>query len=268
LVVTPGSARANDRHFAWTYESASLPQGHAEIEPQVTARYGRSNWFGSLEYRLEFEVGLTDRLLAAVYLNGATMSMDTPIQPVGTLRTSFAGLTGASGEVKYRLLDAVADPIGLALYGEITGGTNPYEQGTDATSPDFLEIESKVILDRRLGNFLFAANLIYAHEFVFHRSGTTHDNELELSAGVGYFVTPALMLGVELREHNVITPDSGWESSALMFGPTIAYSAQRFWVALNVMPQIAAFVGAEPGDFRSFHDHEAFNARLLLGLHL
>jgi hypothetical protein len=76
------------------------------------------------------------------------------------------------------------------------------------------------------------------------------------------------MLGVELREHNVISADHGWESSVLMLGPTIAFSAQRFWIALSVMPQIAALVGAAPGDFRNYEDHEAFNARLLLGLHL
>ncbi|MEI8256287.1 MAG: hypothetical protein WCJ30_11505 [Deltaproteobacteria bacterium] len=254
LVVTGGDAQANERHFAFTHESATLPAGSFELEPWVTTRLGRPGYFASLEYRFEFEVGVTDRLQLAVYANGVASAegMDLP----GMTRTTRGGFTGSSVEVKYRLLDSVADPIGLALYGEATGG------------PEALELEGKVILDRRFGRGLFAANLVYAHEWGFEPDGTIEDeNEVQVLVAAGFFVTDWFSLGLEVREHNIFTP-AAFESAVLYAGPTVSFSAAHWWLTLAVTPQLAALHGATPGEFRNFHDHEALDARLLLGIHL
>src|SRR5438046_2417387 len=68
-ILSPGVTQANERHFTYTYESAVLPAGVKEIEPWVTWRTGRTSFYSQFDYRTEFEAGLTDHLLAAVYLN-------------------------------------------------------------------------------------------------------------------------------------------------------------------------------------------------------
>ncbi len=254
LFVAPGVAEANERHFAFTYESATLPAGNFEFEPWLTTRLGRPGYFASLQYRFEFEVGITDRLQLAVYANGRARAegMELP----GMTRTTSAGFTGSSLELKYRLLDSVADPIGLALYGEVTGG------------PDALELEGKVILDRRFGRGLIAANLVYAHEWGFEPDGTIeNENEIQVLVAAGFFVTPWCVIGLEARQHNIFTPVA-FESAVVYAGPTVSFSAAHWWLTLAVTPQLGALYGASPGEFRNFHDHEALDARLLLGLHL
>ena len=62
---------------------------------------------------LEVEFGVTDRLMMAIYLNSSQTTSGT-----GT-GTTTARVNGTSIEAKYKLADAVADPVGLALYGEV-----------------------------------------------------------------------------------------------------------------------------------------------------
>lgn len=253
VLTTGGIAHANERHFGFTYESATLPAGNIEIEPWVTARLGRPGYFAALQYRFEFEVGLLDRLMLAVYANGEATAegMDVP----GTTRTTRAGFTGSSLELKYRLLDPVADPVGLALYAEVTGG------------PESLELEGKVILDRRFGRGLLAANLVYAHAWEFQSVGTIADeNEVQFLVAGGFFVTDAFVLGLEAREHNLFTP-TAFESAVLYAGPSASISGSHWWLTVAVTPQLAALHGAARGDFRSFTHHEALDARMVLGIH-
>ena len=61
-----------------------------------------------------------------------------------TLVNDFA-FRGVSTEWRFRLLDPVINPIGLALYTELTAST------------DFMELEGRVIIDRRVGNWFIAA---------------------------------------------------------------------------------------------------------------
>src|SRR5690349_5873934 len=65
FVATP--AHANERHFTYTYESATLPAGAVELEPWTTVRAWKDDYYLRFDHRLEFELGLTDNLLAAFY---------------------------------------------------------------------------------------------------------------------------------------------------------------------------------------------------------
>jgi hypothetical protein len=254
LAHIPRAAHANERHFAFTHESATLPAGTFELEPWLTARLGRPTSYAALDYRFEFEVGLHDRLMLAVYANGTASAEGS--DTATTARVTRAGFTGASVELKWRLLDSVADPLGLALYGELTGG------------PDSVEAEAQLIVDRRIGRALFAANLVYAHEWnVLQGGGLEDENEVQVLLAGAYFVTNQLAIGLEAREHNIFTPAS-FETAVVYAGPTVSYAASHFWVTLAVTPQLGALYGAATNDFRAYHDHEAVNARLVLGLHL
>lgn len=245
-------ANANERHFTFTYETAVLPVGAREIEIWVTPRIGREEFYSRFDVRTEFEVGLTDRLQTALYLNGKSVSQETAD---GGTETEFE-FAGVSSEWKYKLLDPVADALGLALYGEVTGST------------DELELEAKLITDKRVGNVLFAANLVAENEWGFGAGETGREFALEADLGLSYFLTTKLSFGLELRNHNEIPEGKGWEHSALFLGPVVSYAEESWWVALAVLPQLPALDGAEAGDRRILDEHEKINARLLFSIHL
>ncbi len=251
LVAAPG-AEANDRHFTFTYETATLAAGSFELEPWTTLRIGRRYGYLGIDASLEFEVGITDRLQTAVYLHGFGLGSNE----TGTWRTE-SGFAGASSEWKYRILDQGLHGIGLAVYGEFT------------VTPDEVEAEARLLLDRRFGRFLLAANVVVAHQWVLTGDTPEREFELEVDVAGGWFFTPRFMLGLEVRSSNhwTLAPDVSHEDTTFFAGPTVAYSSRGYWLAASVMPQIGAAVGATGNDVRNLTSQEMVNARFLMGAH-
>lgn len=248
--LAAGVAAANERHFGFTYESAVLPPAERELEVWVTPRVGRAEHYLRFDERVELELGLSDRLMTAFYLNGTALSAR-----VGDgVQSSFAS-GGVSSEWKYKLLDPVADAVGLALYGEVTW------------SPTQLELEAKLILDKRLGRLLLAANLAVEEELGFELTGVAPETAVELDLAAAWYLTDRLTLGLELRNLNVAVP-SGFAYSALYFGPTLAYARDTWWVSLSVQPQLPALKRSEAASLLVLDDQERLNARLLFSLKL
>ena len=187
VAVAASAAAASERHFTYTYESSVLQPGAREIEPWNTFRLGRSGFYSRLDSRLEFELGLTDRLQTALYLNLKSVTADSSLG-----RTSSSELGGVSSEWKLKLADPVADRAGVALYGELSAG------------PSELELEGKLILDKRVGRLLGALNLVAEHEWKFDEPETQRETALELDAAACWFLTPRLTAGLELRSHTVL----------------------------------------------------------------
>ena len=246
-VLGAGLAHANERHFTSTYESGVLPAGAKELEVWSTVGVGRDSRYLGFDHRLEFEVGLTDRLQTSFYLNfhsaGALVAQDA-------YTTSF-DWKGVSNEWKLKLLDPVADPVGLALYAEL--GLGPSEA----------EAEAKLILDKRLGNVLLAANLVFEHEWEFGVK-TVREWKAEVVVAGSYFITPHLGVGLEVRNTNVIPVGEPLEFSALFIGPVVSYVGDKWWVACTFLPQLPAFKAPEGAVTNLvLTDHERYAARLL-----
>ncbi len=245
------SVEANERHFTFAYESAVLPAGSRELELWSTWRVKRDDYYSRFDLRAEFEVGLTDNLQTSLYLNAKHI-----LEPVaGSLVNEFA-FDGVSSEWKYKLLDPVADALGLALYAELTG------------APDAFEIEAKVILDKRLGDVLLAANVVFEQEWEFDVASVGSETVLEVDLAATYFFTDAFSCGLEVRNHNLFTGSNGFESSSLFAGPVLAYSTKNFWVALSVLPQLPALKTTSTNSLLVLDEHEKVNARLLFSFHL
>ncbi len=256
LVVAALPAAANERHWAYTYETATLPKGVTEIEPWTTVKLQKKDYFARIENRLEFEMGLHDKLQLAAYINTrGTFALNS----AGTDYAKSFEFRGVSLELKGKLLDAVADPIGLGLYFELTG------------MPHEAEFEFKLLLDKRVGNFHFAFNAVYEQEMEGeYENGeleTEHTGKFEFDLGLGYFITPNFSLGLELRNTNLIEGYKEFTHSTLFAGLTAAYSTEKFWLVFSVLPQIAAFKGATHGP-QNLAQHERVETRLLLGFHL
>lgn len=250
LVATPASG--NERHFVFTYESATLPAGAVELEPWVTWKAGRENYYSRFDHRLELELGVTDNLTTAIYVNFTGL---TERASLAEERVSSFDYKGVSSEWKYKLLDPVADPIGLAGYLEVT------------LEPTAVELEEKIIVDKRIGNALLAGNLVFEQEMETEHEEIEVEHKMQVALGGGYFVSEHFMLGAEFRSVSLIE-EGEHEATAFYLGPTLAWATERYWVALNVSPQLAAVKADDAGDsVRDLVHNEAVHARLLIGVH-
>jgi hypothetical protein len=250
-----GTAAASERHFTSTQESAVLAPGARELEVWSTWRRGREQFYSRFDERLELEIGVTDRLMTAFYLNFSSVSKDSGVDADGDGHNDIAteaAVEGVSWELKYKFSDAVADPLGFAVYGEVGLGS------------DEAEFELKLIADKRIDAVLVAANLVYEPEVEFEGHENEVEHNLEVTAGASWFLAPRFAVGLEARSHTIIE-EGEVEHSALFAGPVAFYGADHFWVALTTLFQVKATTGATPGYTVDMADHERFNARLLFG---
>ena len=261
LILSTGmasSARANERRFTYTYESATLPAGAAEFEPWTTVRAGRDDYYLRMDHRLEFELGLLDQLMTAFYINFSAIGADVAgVDASGmptTVRTNEFAYGGIATEWKWKLMDPVADAAGLALY---------LEAGLE---PSATAIEAKLIVDKRIGDLILAGNLV--GEVAMEEGVDEVETEIELESdwGIAYLFTERFSAGIEARTHTEIL-DGELEHTAIFAGPTVGYGTEAYWIALTTLFQAAA-LGHGGDGVLDLEDHEVVNARLLIGMSL
>jgi hypothetical protein len=166
---------------------------------------------------------------------------------------------GISSEWKYKLSDPVADRVGAALYGEVSIGTEE------------LELETKLILDKRVGKNLFAYNLSGEVEWEREPGEVEYEEtSIENNLGFTHFFSKKLASGLELRSKTALTNQDHPAYSALFLGPVVSYAAEEWWVTFTAMSQLPA-IKRSTNDRSSglvLDDAERYNLRLLLGFHL
>lgn len=252
-----GTARADERRFTYTYEPEVLPQGVMEFEQWVTLRAGRTSNVGEANYsqwelRQELEYGVSDRYSVSLYLNSNLEGFRDPATGMGASNFRFSGV---SLENRYMLLNPAEHVVGLTLYLE------PRFSGDEA------ELEQKIILGQRFGDWKWAFNLTHATEWKdnFH----TTEGELEATFGITRDLGRHWSLGLELRDHNELPDYAKWENTALFLGPAINYRQEKWWATLSVLPQIyGANFGGDPDGHRNLDltGHERVNIRLIFGI--
>jgi len=254
-------ARADERRFTYSYEPELAPQGTLEFEQWVTLRTQRTKGgavqqgnYNLWELREELEYALTDNYSLSLYLNTAAESFRDYSQspPADTSSFDFKGI---SIENRYMLLNPAEHAVGLTLYLE------PRYSGEEA------EIEEKIILGQRHGDWKWAFNLTHATEWADSLHST--EGEVEASFGLARDLGKHWSLGLELRDHNELPDYELWENTALFLGPVVSYRQEKWWAALTVMPQIfgANFHGDPDGHPNlELEGHERVNIRLLIGV--
>jgi hypothetical protein len=224
LGALPGLALTGDRHFIYNYESAVLDSGEREIETYTTYRFGRGTFYSGLDQSLEFEAGLGGDVQASFYLN---FTQEFTGQGAGPQLGGGPVLDGVSNEWKIKLADNSADAAGLGLYFE------------PEFEPDKFELETKVILDKKMGSVLAAFNFLAAPAYSY--VDDTSKVLLRPSLGLGAFATERLFVGFESMDENFY--DSQPMRSVFSLGPLVQYSGKDWWVALAYLPQIANIGG-------------------------
>ncbi|MBI1945001.1 MAG: hypothetical protein HYS27_04850 [Deltaproteobacteria bacterium] len=251
VAAAAAPAAASERRFTYTYESLVLNPGSVEVEPWTTFRGGREGLYLRFDERIEIEIGVLENLQMAWYLNGKAVT-----EAAGGLLKKEVEFGGVSNEWKWKLLDPVADPVGLALYGEWTA------------APSEAELEAKVIVDKRFGDLIAAANVVGEIEWELETPDeVAQELVLEVDGGLAYLVTPAFGLGLELRNHTE-WGGAGFEHSVVYAGPTLSYAAERWWIAFSALPQVVDLGRLGSPQLQDLAHHERINARVLLGFDL
>lgn len=250
-------AGANERYFAYTYEPETMPKGALETEQWVTLRAGRDKAVGQEDYnkwefRQELEYGLTDNYTLSLYLNE---SWENYRDPNSGHHVSDFDFDGVSLENRYMVWNPADHAVGLALYLE------PRISGSEA------ELEEKIILGQRFGDWKWALNLTHATEWSDDFKSV--EGEVEVSFGITRRLNSQWSVGLEARDHNELPDYSIWENTALYIGPVVTYQQERWWATLAVMPQILGVNFAENVDDNHYFElegHERINVRLAFGL--
>jgi hypothetical protein len=253
---------AQDRLFTYTYQSAVLTKGQREIEVWNTFHWGRVDYYRAFKHRLEFEIGLTNRLQTAFYLNMQTETslFSETVQNGSTFSVMSSLRSGNdfsfSNEWKYKISDPVANAIGAGLYGEI--GISGRE----------IELEAKILLDKKIGRTFHAFNLVLEPEFETEIENGEVEQEMEFSFeedyGLMVMLNNSWHVGLEARNFNKY--DDGLLYSILFAGPGFSYSSSNFWLNFTVMPQVAGLYAFNKNDFTDgmeLNEHEKLETRLL-----
>ncbi|MGN6552794.1 MAG: hypothetical protein ACTHLW_03565 [Verrucomicrobiota bacterium] len=251
------SATANERFFTYTYEPETLPQGVTEYEQWVTLRSGRNSTVGQENYnkwelREELEYGVTDNYTVSLYLNQESTTYRDPLTDENV--SSGFEFKGVSIENRYMLLNPAEHAVGLALYLE------PTFAGDEA------ELEQKIILGQRFGDWKWALNLTHATEWEDNFHST--EGEVEVSFGLTRRLNDHWSLGFEARDHNELPEYEQWENTAFYLGPVVTFQQEKWWATLTVMPQICGANFSENPDGNShleLEGHERLNMRLIVG---
>lgn len=256
LVVT---AHADERRFTYTYEPETQLKGAMELESWVTLGAKRNSTVGQDNYnqwdlRQELEYGVTDRYTVGLYFNEQAKSYRDSATGVDESSFDWKGL---SLENRYNVLNPAEHCVGLTLYLEGT------------YSGDEAELEQKLILGQRHGDWKWALNLGHATEW----EDNLHEREGELMASLGLArdLGSHWSLGLEATAEALAPDYKEFENAAVFLGPTVSYRQERWWAALSVLPQVYGWNrdGAADGNSHlELVDHEKVNVRLLIGINL
>jgi hypothetical protein len=250
-LINVAVAHGQDRLFTYTYQSTVLNKGQKEIEIWNTLRTGRRDYYSRLDQRTEFEIGLGGKLQTAFYLNVTSKTSTLDESSIKTLKT--VNKLSFSNEWKLKLLDPVADPVGLALYGEYGIGSNEYE------------LEGKLILDKKFNNFTIATNAVYELELApvpeTDKTSWEKEKKIDLNLALAYSLNPRFSVIIENLYKNVFV-NNNLEHSALYCGPGFSYSLEKFWVNFSALPQITSFKGSSSGSL-NLEEFEKVQFRLL-----
>jgi hypothetical protein len=259
VLINTMTAMATGRYFTYTYEPETMPAGAAEFEQWITLRTQRTDDVGQRNYnrweiREEFEYGVTDNYTVALYLNTKAESFRDPVTGASESEFEFDGI---SLENRYMLLNPAENPVGLTLYLE------PKYSGEEA------EVEDKIIMGQRHGNWKWALNIVHETEWELNEHKT--EGVLEVDFGLTHHFNPRWSAGIEFRNHNEIPEYKDWENTAFFLGPVVTYSRENWWATLTVLPQIwgkNTSGGKDPDGVSGLEleGHERVNVRLIFGI--
>ncbi len=255
LLLVPATAAATPQPLPFTYVYETLPKGSLEVEQyadytpaKAFDAKGNPVVYGATQFQTEFEYGITDRLELGLYVT---------FEPnPGSAFNAVPRLTEGNGisaeRLRLRFAEAGQWPVDVGLYGELV--ENEQE----------IELEGKIILQRRIGNLRVVANLWGEREYYFFNQA---DWVINPTLGATYQVTPGFHPGVEawLRSEYpspAPVPRTFNLGPEVYVGPTAMVDFGNFWWSTGVYLRATNFG-------RSLQPGDAFGsvwARMIIGM--
>jgi hypothetical protein len=255
-----GGAGATERRFTYTYEPETMPAGAMEFEQWITLGTQRTGGgtvqqqnYNQWQIREELEYGVTDRYTLGLYVNLAAEGYrDVSVNPA--VDVSTFEFDGISLENRFLVLNPADHAVGLTLYLE------PAFSGSTA------EVEEKILLGQRHGDWKWAFNLIHATEWEDNLAKI--EGEFAATFGIARDLGSHWSVGLEFWNQNALPKYQSWEYTAFFLGPVVSFRQEKWWATLTVLPQIYGknYDGNPDGNTSLVLDEqERVNIRLLLG---
>ena len=212
------AAHAGVRHFTYIYEAVTSAPGSVDVENWVTwSRTTDPQRVDEVDFRHEFEFGITDKFQASVYLADWFYAADP--------EHSRFTYSDSAVELIYNLTNPVVDPLGLSIYEEIRAGDRVFE------------LESKVIAQKDIGPLILAYNATL--EAVWQGTGLEdRQGEFQQALGASYEISQRLSTGVEML-HEFVFPE--WRDNQrirnFFIGPNVSFRHRNWFVTVTALAQ-------------------------------
>ncbi len=236
------NAHATPKFNPFTYPYDTLGEGEVEMEQYAdvvplkaqNAGSGAAQWYTAAQFQTELEYGITNRLELGLYFTFV------PSPSAGLTNTAvLTEGTGVKQRLRYRFVDEGVWPIDVALYGEVV--ENDRE----------IELEAKVLLQKRIGRLRALVNLWAEREYYY---ANLREWVINPTAAISYEVTPSIFPGIEgwVRAEwpdPSIHPRPFNLGPVEYVGPTIMINFGRFWWTTGAYVRLnEPFRSLEPGD--------------------
>ncbi len=230
LSVLPAfSVFSGARHFTFLYEAPTSAPGSVELENWATFLTGNENdkRFSELDFRHEFELGITSQLQIGLYL------ADWKYQTGFADQASGFAYSASAIEAIYNLTNPVIDPVGISVYQEVRVGDR------------LVESESKLIAQKNFGPLILDYNLTLEADWT-GQGLSQRQGELQQAVGASYELSPRVSVGLEFV-HEFVFPDWRDEEKIrnIFIGPNVAYRRRNWFVTVTALAQ-ATNTSGEP----------------------
>ena len=232
VMLLAATASANPRALPYTYTTDTLPAGGVEIEQFADlvplrardASTGQVTSYLASQFQTEIEIGLRDRLELGLYFTFVPASEEltsTAVMPEGN---------GLKQRIRYIFADLGEWPVDVGVYGEVT--ENERE----------VELEGKILLQRRFDRLRVAVNLVSEYELYFAQS--QRDIVVNPSAGATYEINPTFSVGVDsfLRGEYPQNPAPATRTFGLgpeyYIGPAVMISFGKLWWSVGAYGRV------------------------------
>jgi hypothetical protein len=230
MALVSAAVQANPKPLPFSYGYETLAKGAAEVEiygdlvPTVALSSSTGSRVGYLkpEFQLEVEYGISDHFELGLY---ATIVPDPGESLVATPETVNGN--GLKQRVRYRFAEAGEWPVDLGLYFELVENTKE------------IEVELKVLLQKRLGRVRIQCNLVVEIE-------TYYDGRVEPvlapTLGATVEIRPWFHLGLESWARIEFPPEAGprdFNAGPNVYaGPAINFNFSKVWWTTGIYARL------------------------------
>ena len=231
-----GVVHANPRALPFTYTTDTLVPGAAELEQVVDLVPSRAQgsegaqWVMPSAFQTEIEIGLADRLELGLYMTFV------PQASVGAFPAGIGAFPGVGNGLKQRLRYIFADPnewpIDVGVYVELTETERE------------VELEGKLLLQKRFGDLRIAANLSNEYELYLSKQ---REYVLNPSLGATYEISPKLHVGIDafVRGEYPLHPKPPTRTFGLgpeaYVGPAVMMNFGKLWWTVGAYARVTDF---------------------------